>query len=148
MRRLTTAGEIDYENMTDEEVDAKVLKRLKRKPIGYDELREQMGIDESTLRYSLYRMATEDGTVEFDYDTQGWMLKPRTRKLTRGEALQVLMDAADMWANELTEYIIPAEDRVDSCEWEDNASTTANRQEQVERIYEAVQLLSKKKEQP
>ena len=139
---------LDYENMTTEEVDAAVLKRLHRKPIRFYDLIEQMGIDdESVLRYSLYRMATEDGTVEFDYESQGWMLKPRQRKLTRGEALQVLMDAADMWANELTEYIIPAEDMVDSCEWEENADATANRRENVDRIYEAIELLSKKKEE-
>ena len=52
-----------------------------------------------------------------------------------------------MWANELTEYIIPAEDMVDSCEWEENADATANRRENVDRIYEAIELLSKKKEQ-
>lgn len=138
----------DYEKLTPEQVDAAVLKRLHRKPIDFYELLGQMGIeDESILRYSLYRLATEDGTAEFDYDSQGWMLKPRRRKLTRGEALQVLMDAADMWANELTEYIIPAEDSVDTCYWEDNASTTANRKEDVDRIYEAVELLSKKKEE-
>lgn len=133
--------------LTHEEVDAKVLKRLKRQPVDFDELAEQTGLDDATLRYSLYRMATEDFTAEFDYDSQGWMLKPRRRKLTRGEALQTLMDAADMWANELTEYIIPAEDMVDSSEWEENASATANRRENVDRIYEAIQLLSKKKEQ-
>lgn len=137
-----------YDTLTPEEVDARVLKRLHRKPIGFDELADQMDIDRDILRYSLYRLATEDGTAEFDYDSQGWMLKPRQRKLTRGEALQVLMDAADMWANELTEYIIPAEDMVDSCDWEDNASTTANRKDNVDRIYEAIGLLStKKKEQ-
>jgi len=135
---------IDYATLTDEEVDAKVLKHLKRKAVGFEELlRHIPGMDESTLRYSLYRLSTERGLAEFHYNEQGWRLKPRRRKLTRGEALQVLMDAADSWANELGEYIIPADDRVDSYEWEDNASTTANRQEQVERIYEAIKLLGK-----
>ena len=135
----------DYEELTDEEVDAKVLKRLKRESIGYDDLCEQMGIGEATLRYSLYRLSTEAGLAEFDYDSQGWRLKPRRRKLTRTEALGVLMEAAESWANELGEYIIPADDVVDTSEWEDNASTTANRKEQVDHIYEAIKMFTKEK---
>lgn len=137
----TTTEEQEYEQM----VDAAVLKRLHRTPIDFDELVEITGMVEDALRRSLYRLSTEEGLVEYDYDAQGWRLKPRRRKLNRSEAMQVLMDAADSWANELTEYIIPADDVVDSSQWEENASTTANRKEQVDRIYEAIKLLSKKR---
>lgn len=57
--------------------------------------------------------------------------------MTETEALNVLMVAAESWASELTEYIIPAD--------EDNpaeADTTANRREQVDQINEAIKLLT------
>ena len=128
------------------ERDAAVLKRLKRKPQTFDELQELTGLEHYPLRESLYRL-TVDGAADYDYDSQGWTLPRRRRKLTRREAIGVLMDAADSWSNELAEYIIPAEDRDDTDEWEDNMSTTANRKEQIARIEEAIDLLTPKKKE-
>lgn len=127
----------------EEAMDAAVLKGLKRKPATFDELQERLDLDPGLLRESLYRL-TVDGDAAYDYEAQGWHLPLSSRKMTRKEAVAVLMDAADSWANELTEYIIPAEDRDDTDEWEDNMSTTANRKEQVDRIYEAIKLLGPK----
>jgi hypothetical protein len=126
-----------------EERDAAVLKRLRRKPQTFDELQELTGLEEYPLRETLYQM-TVDGEADYDYDEQGWTLPRRRRKLTRKEAIGVLMDAADSWSNELAEWIIPAEDRDDTDEWEDNMSTTANRREQIARIEEAITLLAPK----
>lgn len=125
------------------ERDAAILKRLKRKPATFDELQELTGLEAYPLRESLYRL-TVDGDACYDYDEQGWRLPPRRRKLTRKEAIGILMAAADSWADELSEYIIPADDRDDTDEWEDNMSTTANRKEQVARIEEAIALLTPK----
>jgi hypothetical protein len=130
----------------EEERDAAVLKRLRRKPQTFDELQELTGLESYPLRETLYQM-TVDGEADYDYDEQGWTLPRRRRKLTRREAIGVLMDAADSWSDELLEYIIPAEDRDDTDEWEDNMSTTANRREQVARIEEAIALLSPKEKQ-
>jgi hypothetical protein len=125
------------------ERDAAILKRLKRKPQTFDELLEATGATALALRESLYRM-TVDGEADYDYDEQGWTLPRRRRKLTRKEAVAVLVEAADSWSSELAEWIIPAEDRDDTDEWEDNMSTTANRKEQIARIEEAISLLTPK----
>jgi hypothetical protein len=127
----------------EEERDAAILKRLKRKPATFEELQELTGLDALPLRESLYRL-TVGGDADYDYDAQGWTLPARRRKLTRREAVIVLIDAADSWSSELAEYIIPADDRDDTDEWEDNMSTTANRKEQIARIEEAIDLLTPK----
>lgn len=131
--------------MTEDELDDLVLKHLKRKPQSFDELLPHLE-DRELLRETLYRL-TVDRNADFDYDEQGWTLPKRRRKLTRAEAIATLQEAADSWANELAEWIIPAEDRDDTDEWEDNMSTTANRKEQIDRIYEAIELLSPKKKE-
>ena len=131
----------------EEERDAAVLKRLKRTPATFEELQQLTGLEEDPLRESLYRL-TVDGDACYEYDDrgypQGWTLPPRRRKLTHKEAVSVLMEAADSWASELGEWIIPADDEDDTDDWKDNMSTTANRKEQVDRIYEAIELLKPK----
>lgn len=127
----------------EEERDAAVQKRLRRKPQTFAELQELTGLEGYPLRETLYQL-TVDGEADYDYDEQGWTLPRRRRKLTRKEAIGVLMEAADSWSNELAEWIIPAEDRDDTDEWEDNMSTTANRKEQIARIEEAIALLTQK----
>lgn len=131
----------------EEERDAAVLKRLKRKPATFDELQELTGLEAEPLRESLYRL-TVDGDACYEYSERGyplgWTLPPRRRKLTRKAAIGVLSEAADSWASELSEYIIPADDDEDSEDWENNMSTTANRKEQVDRICEAIALLTPK----
>lgn len=126
----------------DAELEAKVRKRLKRTPIPFHVLQEKLDMDAAVLRSLLMRLG-EDGVAEINYG-QGWQLKPRPRKLTRKEALGVLMQAADSWANELTEYIIPAEENSDE---EDEMESVLARKEQVDRIYEAIELLTPKEKQ-
>jgi hypothetical protein len=128
----------------EEAMDAAVLKVLKRKPATFEELQERLGdLDYSLVRECLYRL-TVNGEADYDYDAQGWTLPRRRRKLTRKEAIAVLMDAANSWSDELAEWIIPADDRDDTDEWEDNMSTTANRKDQIARIEEAIGLLTPK----
>lgn len=131
------------DEMTEDELDDIVLKQLKRKPQSFDELRKHLE-DPELLRETLYRL-TVDRNADYDYDGQGWTLPKRRRKLTRKDATAVLMEAANSWADELSEWIIPADDRDDTEEWEDNMSTTANRKEQIARIEEAIGLLTPKK---
>lgn len=131
--------------LTEDELDLMVLKKLKRDPIPFVVLTERLHLDGDVLSSSLKRLA-EAGRAEICYG-RGWQLKPRQRKLTRKEALGVVLDAAANWANEMTEYIIPADapsDYEDADEDNDKWTTTANRNEQVARIDEAVKLLSPK----
>ena len=144
MKTQTRTSATEQEDW-EAERDAAVLKRLKRAPQGFEEIQELTGLEDRPLRESLYRLTTS-GAADFDYKAWGWTLPKRRRKLTRTEAIGVLMEAAESWANELTEYIIPADDVVESSDWEDNMSTTANRQEQVDRIEEAVKLFTKEKQ--
>jgi DNA-binding Lrp family transcriptional regulator len=127
--------------------DAAVLAWLRdKKPLPFDELQELTGLKEEPLRESLYRL-TVDGDACYDYQ-EGWKLPPKRRKLTRAEAITVLVDAAENWSNELLEYIIPAEDDPDDdLSWESNMETTANRRDQVARIEEAIDLLTPKKKE-
>lgn len=129
-------------DLIDEAMDAAILKALKRKPQTFEELAERLDLDRELLRECLYRL-TVDGEADYEYN-EGWTLPRRRRKLTRKEAIGVLMEAADSWSDELAEWIIPADDRDDTDEWEDNMSTTANRKEQIARIEEAIALLTPK----
>lgn len=126
----------------DDELEAKILKRLKRDPIPFHVLQEKLDMDPAVLRALLMKLG-EQGLAEINYG-QGWQRKPRPRKLTRKEALGVLMEAAGYWANELTEYIIPAEEDSDD---EDEMESVLHRKEQVDRIYEAIELLTPKEKQ-
>lgn len=126
----------------EEAMDAAVLKGLKRKPQTFEELTERLDLEPGLLRESLYRM-TVNGEADYEYN-EGWTLPRRRRKLTRKEAIAVLMDAANSWSDELAEWIIPADDRDDTDEWEDNMDTTANRKGQIARIEEAIGLLTPK----
>jgi hypothetical protein len=129
----------------EQERDAAVLKRIKRAPQSFEQLQEVTGLEFHPLRESLYRLTTS-GAAHYVYSASAWTLPKRRRKLTRKQAIGVLAEAAESWANELTEYIIPADDVVESDDWEDNMSTTANRQEQVDRIEQAVKLFFPTKE--
>lgn len=130
-------------DQTEEAMDAAVLKGLKRKPQTFDELQERLDLEPGLLRECLYRMTVE-GEADYEYN-EGWTLPRRRRKLTRRDAVGVLMEAANSWSDELAEWIIPADDRDDTDEWEDNMSTTANRKDQIARIEEAIDLLTPKK---
>lgn len=127
------------------ERDAAILKRIKRAPQTFEQLQKLTGATALALRESLYRLTTE-GSVHYVYEARAWQLPRRERKLTRKQAIGVLMEAAELWANELNEYIIPADDRDDTDDWEDNMSTTANRKAQVDRINEAIKLFYPDKE--
>lgn len=124
--------------------DAAVLSRLKRKPQTFEELQLETGLYVPPLRESLYRLTTS-GAADYDYDREGWTLPVRRRRMTKADAISVLMDAGQNWANELTEYIIPADDRYDTEEWVENMSTTASRKATVDEIHEAIKLLIPKK---
>jgi predicted ArsR family transcriptional regulator len=134
---------MDWLDVEDDVVDAAVLKGIKRVPQTFEQLQARLDMEPQALRASLYRLTTE-GAAHYVYDASAWTLPKRRRKLTRKQAIGVLMEAAENWANELSEYIIPADDRDDTYEWEDNMSTTANRKEHVARIDEAVKLLTPK----
>jgi DNA-binding transcriptional ArsR family regulator len=126
----------------DPELEAKVLKRLKRDPIPFNVLQEKLDMDGDVLRALLMRLG-EAGLAEIDYGF-GWKRKAPRPKLTRKAALALVLDAAENWANELTEYIIPAdEDATD----EAGMDATLGRKQNVDDIYEAVKLLSPKEAQ-
>ncbi|MGZ4659677.1 MAG: hypothetical protein ACXVYB_00190 [Arthrobacter sp.] len=131
----------------EKERAAAVLKHLKRTPQDFEKLRLLTGLTRDALRESLYQL-TVDGDADYEYNERGWplgwRLPPRRRKLTRKEAIGVLMEAADSWSSELAEWIIPADDEDDGDDWENNMSTTANRREQMARIEEAIDLLKPK----
>lgn len=135
-------------DLTEDELDLMVLKRLRRDPIPFIVLTGRLRLDSDVLSSSLRRLL-EAGRAEICYG-RGWRLPPRSRKMTRKEALGVVLDAAANWANEMTEYIIPADapsDYEDADEDSDKWTTTANRNAEVARIDEAVKLLSTKKKE-
>lgn len=55
--------------------------------------------------------------------------------MTREEALELVLDAADSWATELVEWIAPASDQFD-----DEESAAAERS-QADEIWDAINLL-------
>jgi hypothetical protein len=57
------------------------------------------------------------------------------RKMTREEALSIVLDAAGYWADELVEWIAPASDQFDDAE-----SAEAERS-QADDIWEAIAML-------
>lgn len=56
-------------------------------------------------------------------------------KMTKDEALQIVLDAADSWANELVMYIAPASE-----DFDDQESAECQR-DSAEEIYEAIKIL-------
>lgn len=103
------------------------------------------------LRKNITRIESDAAQNPGDPAVEGWaadMVALRaalteegvTLPLTEDEALKVLTVAAESWASELTEYIIPADEDTDP-------ETTANRREQVDRIHEAIKLLTPKEKQ-
>lgn len=59
------------------------------------------------------------------------------KRLTKAEALNVVIEAAENWLNELSEYIIPAsEEYDDGCDYQTG----------YDRIEEAIKVLSKEKQ--
>ena len=121
------------------ELEAKVFRRLKRDPIPFEILQEKLDMDPDVLRALLMRL-NEDGLAEINYGF-GWQRKPKPRKMTKVQALGIVMTAAENWANELTEYIIPADE--DSSEEEAMVSTQTRKQTVID-IYKAVELLTAK----
>jgi predicted transcriptional regulator len=132
---------LDELDLTDEEIDARMLKALKRDPIPAVTLSNKVKLDPGTMRESLLRLH-EEGLAEIEYGF-GWKRKAPRPRMTKKEALAVVLDAAESWANELQEYIIPADE--DSND-EDDISTTLNRKQQVDDIHQAIKLLSPKEE--
>lgn len=57
--------------------------------------------------------------------------------MTRKEAMQVVIDAAGNWANELTEYIAPASEQFDDDE------SAESQYDDADKIWEAIKLLDK-----
>lgn len=55
--------------------------------------------------------------------------------MTKDEALQAVMDAADCWARELVDYIAPASE-----DFRDDESA-ANQRENADEIWEAIKIL-------
>ena len=55
--------------------------------------------------------------------------------MTRAEALELVLDAADNWATELIEWIAPASDQFDDEE------SAMNERTQADDIWEAIELL-------
>lgn len=121
------------------ELEAKIAKRLKRSPIPFNVLQERLDMDAAVLSALLKRLGA-DGVAEIEYGF-GWKLKAPRPKMTKAKALGVLMAAAESWASELNEYIIPADDDSDE---ESDMDATINRRQQVDDIDEAIKLLTPK----
>ena len=62
-------------------------------------------------------------------------LYEEVRKMTREEALQEVMDAADCWARELVDYIAPASE-----DFGDDESAQ-NQRQNADDIWEAIKIL-------
>jgi hypothetical protein len=126
----------DLMDLPDVEVDVEVLKKLRRDPIPFDVLLEKLDTDPDLLRESLMRLG-EAGLAEIDPGF-GWKRRAPRPRMTKKMALGVVLDAADSWARELMDYIIPADEDSDS---EDDLSTALSRKDQVDDIYKAIKLL-------
>ena len=121
------------------ELEAKVFKKLKRDPIPFNVLQEKLDMDSDVLRALLMRLG-EAGVAEINSGF-GWQRKPKPPRMTKAQALGIVTTAAENWANELTEYIIPADEDADD---EGGMEATLGRKQNVSDIYEAVKLLTPK----
>jgi hypothetical protein len=62
-------------------------------------------------------------------------LYEEVRRMSKDDALQIIMDAADNWARELVDYIAPASE-----DWNDQESAD-NQRENANQIWEAIKVL-------
>ena len=129
----------DIINDGDAELEAKIYRRLKRSPIPFEVLQEKLDLDASVLRALLMKLG-EDGLAEINPGF-GWQRKPKPKRLTKAQALGIVLEAAASWANELGEYIIPADAESDE---EDAMASALGGTDNMNAIYEAVKLLTPK----
>lgn len=57
--------------------------------------------------------------------------------MTKDEAMDIVLEAAESWANELTEYIIPAEE-----DWRQDEEAEAH-SDYADKIHEAIKILGR-----